>query len=318
MYNSTGLTVQVNTAAKGLMFHHFYGGAHPDVQGAISTAQFADILEFVGVKRILDPYEWCERARRGALDERDLCITFDDSLRCQFDLALPVLESYGLKAFWFVYSSVFEGQFTPLEIYRWFRTTQFARIDDFYTAFDAAVAGSPFSAEMETALAGFVARNYLAECAFYSDADRRFRFQRDVVLGPQRYDRIMGAMIDAAGVDMRAVGPSLWMDDACLRDLDSRGHIVGLHSYSHPMVMASLPPDDQAIEYLRNFQHLERVLGKKPETMSHPSGSYNAATLAILRNLGISVGFRTDMTLRNGGILELPREDHADLLTRLQ
>src|SRR5580700_8086460 len=114
MYAPTGLPVQEKTVAKGLMFHHFHGGVHPDVQGSISAAQFADILDFVGVKHILDPHEWCERATRGALGKLDLCITFDDSLRGQFDVALPVLESYGLKAFWFVYSSVFEGQFAPL------------------------------------------------------------------------------------------------------------------------------------------------------------------------------------------------------------
>src|SRR4051812_1212306 len=100
------------------MFHHFHGGAHARGQGAISAQQLDELLDFVGAGRILPALEWQERSTRGTLAPDDLCITFDDALRCQVDIALPVLESRGLTAFWFVYSSVFEGVRERLEIYR--------------------------------------------------------------------------------------------------------------------------------------------------------------------------------------------------------
>ena len=62
------------------------------------------MLRFVGLRNILPADEWMARATSDRLDENDLCLTFDDALRCQYDVALPVLEKYGLTAFWFVYS----------------------------------------------------------------------------------------------------------------------------------------------------------------------------------------------------------------------
>jgi peptidoglycan/xylan/chitin deacetylase (PgdA/CDA1 family) len=107
----------------------------------------------------------------------------------------------------------------------------------------------------------------------------------------------------------------LWMDNRCLQELDLSGHIIGLHSYSHPTALAKLPPDIQRAEYQKNFDHLSRVLEKRPVTMSHPSNSYGPNTLAILNDMGVTLGFRADMTRGTGfSALEYPREDHANII----
>src|SRR5581483_28390 len=111
-------------------------------QGAISADQFADLLTALGPDRILPADAWIERTTTGRLRDGDLCLTFDDALRCQYDIALPVLKQFGLTAFWFIYSSVFEGRIEPLEVFRYFRTVAFPEIGDFYRAFDAACAAS--------------------------------------------------------------------------------------------------------------------------------------------------------------------------------
>lgn len=305
-------------AAHGIMFHHFYDAVHPRGQGAISAGEFADMLEFLGRGRFLPAREWLRRAIEGSLGDDDLCLTFDDALRCQYDIALPVLERHGLTAFWFVYSSVFEGAAERLEVYRYFRTTRFATVDDFYASFDRAAQASPHAAEVRAALDDFVAARYLPGFPFYTDGDRRFRYLRDIVLGPERYAAIMDAMIAAAGLDVEPLAKLLWMDDECLRDLDARGHVVGLHSYTHPTRMAGLPPHRQREEYVRNHQHVLRVLGKPPRTVAHPTNSYSAATLGILRGLGIEMGFRANMAPAGRSALELPREDHANLLKTMR
>ncbi len=44
------------------------------------------------------------RASEGSLGDNDLCWTpGHDGLRCQFDIAFPVLRDSGITAFWFVY-----------------------------------------------------------------------------------------------------------------------------------------------------------------------------------------------------------------------
>ena len=51
--------------------------------------------------------------------------------------------------------------------------------------------------------------------------------------------------------------------------------------------------------------------------MSHPCNSYNAATLSLLRELGITLGFRANMAKLGLSELEYPREDHANLVRAL-
>ena len=48
--------------------------------------------------------------------------------------------------------------------------------------------------------------------------------------------------------------------------------------------------------------------------MSHPCNSYNDDTLAILRDLGIVLGFRANLADDTNSLLELPRQDHATIL----
>src|ERR1700712_3764530 len=121
--------------AHGVMFHHFHSSIHPAGQGSISGEELSRLIESIRPERIVPAREFLLRAERQQLHPNDVCLTFDDNLRCQYDVALPVLRRFGLTAFWFVYTSVLQGNSEPLEIYRAFRTVHFASIDDFYAAF---------------------------------------------------------------------------------------------------------------------------------------------------------------------------------------
>jgi peptidoglycan/xylan/chitin deacetylase (PgdA/CDA1 family) len=229
-------------------------------------------------------------------------------------VALPVLRSYGLTAFWFVYTSVCQGTIEQLEIYRQFRTTNFNSIDDFYAAFFAAVGASERSDAFERAMAGFVPREYLTAYPFYSDMDRRFRFVRDEILGPEKYALVMKAMIARSGMDVQAAARGLWMGPSELRSLHEAGHVLGLHSHTHPTRMERLPVEAQRTQYRENFDYLAELTGEKPQAMSHPCNSYSRDTLKILRELGIVLGFRANMQPAARSELEYPREDHANLM----
>ena len=52
--------------------------------------------------------------------------------------------------------------------------------------------------------------------------------------------------------------------------------------------------------------------------MSHPCGSYNSYTLKILKKMGIKIGFRSNLLIKKTkSSLEVPRQDHADLLNKI-
>src|SRR3990172_12347321 len=106
----------------------------------------------------------------------------------------------------------------------------------------------------------------------------------------------MDALMEEAGVDPSPLADGLWMSDAHLSYFSERGRVGGLHSYSHPMTLATLPRDAQREEYERNLSHLSRVCGRAPVVMAHPADSYNDDTVDILRTLGVRCGFRSTMS----------------------
>jgi peptidoglycan/xylan/chitin deacetylase (PgdA/CDA1 family) len=302
----------------GLMFHHFHNNYHPAGQGSISAGELVDILDYVGRDRILGAQDWQESALLGRLRSNDACISFDDNLRCQYDIALPVLQSLNLTAFWFVSTAAVRGNPVKLELYRYFRTTKFDSVEHFYRVFFDRVSASSWGKMAAKALGGFHPSTYLSEFPFYTDDDRRFRFLRDAVLGPSAYDAIMDSLMQEAGLDCDRLAPRLWMDADAWRNLRAAGHIIGLHSHSHPTHLAGLSAAEQAREYRTNSDVLSEVLGEAPMSMSHPANSYTSETLDILRSLGIRIGFRANMFQKQTSELEYPREDHANLLKRLQ
>ena len=306
--------------AHGAMFHHFHGGGHPVGQGSISAEDLARLLEFIGVDRILPAQEWFERAVSNCLGPDDICLTFDDNLMCQFEVALPVLRHFGLTAFWFVYTSVIEGTIETLEVYRQFRTTQFDSVEAFYEAFFRTIEESPEADPVLNALQSFTPATYLISSPFYSDSDRRFRFVRDEVLGPSRYSTMMDRMIASANLTYVQLAQRLWMGAEELRFLHGQGHVIGLHSHTHPTRLNRLSPQEQREEYERNHASVARVIGSSPAAMSHPCNSYDPGTLGILRKLGIRVGFRAFIEPLHeycDRSLEHPRQDHANLMQQM-
>ena len=88
--------------------------------------------------------------------------------------------------------------------------------------------------------------------------------------------------------------------------------------------MENLNYVDQKKEYENCLSSISNILSKPKEKikyMSHPCGSYNNNTLAILKELGIELGFKQIMTIEteknmkkiNNSCLEIAREDHATI-----
>jgi len=299
----------------GLMFHHFYDEKHVGGQGAISAKQFENIIQYYGDK-LLPADEWFNKAKTNSLNNKDVCLTFDDALLCQYDIAVPILEKYNLTAFWFVYSSVFEGAVERLEIYRKFRTVYFSDIGDFYKLFFSTLEQTEYH-DVTESLNNY-SHDYYKHFPFYSQNDTKFRFIRDTSLGVEKYNHLMDTIMKNYNIDLNEFSSDLWMNVEHLQRLNSNGHIVGLHSHSHPTQLSKLPVMEQEKEYHQNFKFLHAAMGKKPKTVSHPCNSYNTDTLSILHNMNIEIGFRANMESHLFSEFEYPREDHANILKRLE
>ena len=305
----------------GLMFHHFHGNGHPsDKQGSLSSEDFEFQLLTSGIEKVLAPHDWLDRLSQNKLESGHRCLTFDDGLRSQADVALPILKKHGLKAFWFVYSAPFEGIMPLEEPFRRFRTQCYSSIHQYYREFFSQ-AELLFPHALEEGEYQVFREGYQKRFSFYSEKDIRYRYFRDYLLDPSRYQALVLSIIHAKGLTIEDLARDLWLTNDHLAMLHREGHVLGLHSYDHPMRMADLSQDEQRSQYGKNYDHLRRICGR-PVAMAHPCGSYNDFTLQILRELQVVCGFGSSMHLPPNrllppGPLEIPRKDSADLGLRI-
>lgn len=300
------------------MFHHFHGHNHPVGQGSISADEFCKMLDWLSDRySLLSADEFLRKLQTQSLAKDDICLSFDDALLCQADIAVPILRQRKIQAFFFIYSSPFTGVPDNLEIYRYFRTTAFPNVDAFYEEFFN-LARFMCEACYVDAWREFDANQYLKHFPFYSDNDKWFRRLRDDVLGKERYEKSMSVLMRKHHFDPMRAARHLWMTDSHLRMLRADHHIVGLHSFSHPTKLHRMSRDQQAAEYEQNAAHLREVLNTAPIAMSHPCGNYDSATLDILTGLGIQIGFRSNLAVTAiKSPLEVPRKDHAVVLKEM-
>ena len=302
-----------------VMFHHFHDDFHLPAQGSLSALNFDSMIKWLSDRyNILDAQDYIDKLQLQTLKNTDICFSFDDALKCQYDVALPILKKNNISAFFFVYSSAFSDNPDLLEIFRYFRTSQFQNIDDFYISFFNHLIQDN-SHEYQNQKKQYSSLNYLSDFPFYSENDKWFRYLRDQYLSNEKYINVMIKLMLNKNFNINEAKEKLWINENELLEIHENGHIVGLHSYSHPMKMSKLPIEKQLKEYQQNLKHLRKVL-KVSEivSMSHPCGDYNRNTLNLLKNMGVQIGFRSNMSIKDiKSPLEIPREDHSNVFKQM-
>jgi len=262
---------------------------------------------------LLNAGEYQYKVENRCLADTDICLSFDDALLCQYEIAFPLIRRWNLTAFFFIQSAPIKGEMNCLEIFRHFRTICYDDIQDFYIEFFGLVS-SLFPELMKWAKQVYDPDTYLEKFTFYTANDKWFRFLRDFALGQEDYEFLMFYLMREKNYDAEDRKSKLWMNEKHIKDLHSEGNVIGLHSYSHPTRIDTLGPTEQEREYRTNLNHLRDLTGDEITSMSHPCGRYNSDTLNLLVSLGVKIGFRSNMHLENmASMLEVPRENHANV-----
>tara|TARA_B110000211_G_scaffold234801_1_gene306374 strand:- start:1003 stop:1971 length:969 start_codon:yes stop_codon:yes gene_type:complete len=315
-----------NSFPHGIMFHHFHDDRiHKRGQGSISKEEFYKMINFIGRKNILNADIFFEKIRSKKLKENEVCLTFDDAIKCQIDIALPVLEDLKIKSFFFVYSSLFDGSPDKLEVFRYFRMNYFVSVENFYENF--------YKVLNEDLNSFFIKyndkiKNLKKKHPSYTIDDIKFRLVRDIYLSKNHYEELMFLMMSEKNFNYKSFYSKLFFNKNDLKKLDSLGHLVGLHSHNHPTLLEKLDYNKQKFEYEKCLSIISKILNKSKNDikyMSHPCGSYNEDTLKILKELGIELGFKQIMTLEpekgmkkiNNSHLEIARQDHSVIFKRM-
>jgi len=315
-----------NNFFHGIMFHHFHDdGIHTKGQGSIDKDDFYKMINFIGRNNILDADIFFEKFKNNKLKEKEVCLTFDDGIKCQIDVALPILEELKIKSFFFVYTSMFEGKPDNLEIFRYFRMNYFNNVDEFYNSFYQVL-----DKDLKTFFEDNNDKIKATKIKFphYSIEDIKFRLVRDIFLTKSQYEETMLLMFKEKQFNYKDFFKKLFFQKDDLKTLDSLGHLVGLHSHNHPTLLEKLNYDEQKDEYEKCLSSISNILDKPKNEikyMSHPCGSYNKDTFEILKELGIELGFKQIMTIEpekgmkkiNNSFLEIARQDHAEIYKRM-
>ena len=303
----------IHNCPAGIMFHHFHGGIHKKSQGSITQDNLDRIIRSLFNYDIISPQEWLDRCKKTEFIGNEICFTFDDNLKCQFDLAKEVLDSHNIKAFWFVYTSPFEGRLERLEIFRHFRHEHFDDIESFYAAFFR-----HFSATHPLLFKKFLVSNfkpdyYLKDYHYLTDCDKKFRFIRDEILTQEIYFELMEDLIKHKNLSLLGLSNNLWMTEEDLRNLTGDDHSIGLHTHTHPTKLSSLAPVAQKREFLTNKLKIEQITGVKPKAASFPNNSYSAETLRILKELDVETCFTATPKAINEKQNIFPRYNHITI-----
>ncbi len=316
-----------NNFYHGIMFHHFHDDlAHKKGQGSISKDDFYKIIKFIGRENILDADIFFDKLKKNQLKEKDVCFTFDDAIKCQADIALPVLEDFKIKSFFFIYTSLFEKKPDNLEVYRYFRMNYFDNVEIFYSSFYEIL--NKNLEDFFKKNANVVEKNK-KKFPYYSIGDIKFRLIRDNFIKKEEYEKTMQILMEQKKFNPKEFYKKLFFDKNDLVNLDNLGHSIGLHSHSHSTLIEKLSYEEQKIEYEKCLSIISKIINKSEKDikfMSHPCGSYNNDTLKILKDLGIELGFKQIMTIEsekgmqkiNNSFLEIARQDHSDILKKIK
>ena len=95
----------MNSVTHSIMFHHFHNAQHYSSQGSLSASDFVQMIDWLNNQySILNASDFKKKLNNFTLKGTDICFSFDDALKCQFDIAYPVLERLGIESFFFVYT----------------------------------------------------------------------------------------------------------------------------------------------------------------------------------------------------------------------
>jgi len=290
-----------------VMFHDFKLDNTSGTQGAISQNDFRKLIKTNGKNKFSNP-DVIQNTKHKNLEDESF-ITFDDGLLSQYDIALDLLSETDKKGIFFVHSKPLIGGYDIHQVIRSFKNSSiFNNVDDFNEQSIKILLSIFNTDEKDKIEKDFNQRSYLSEFDFYSDLDRKLRYIRDFVISVNQYEERIKELLNIKNTNISDLVKDTYIGKEKLKKINQSGHVIALHSHSHPTNLGSLKKEEQFEEIGTNYEILEEIIGYKPNAISYPSNSYNFETIEILKHFNIGYGFRADDNV-NLNPFELSRVD---------
>lgn len=250
---------------------------HPGIN-SLSPEEFAAILERIGRDfRFASLAEVTGWIREGFFPETDHClVTFDDGLRCQVEVALPVLQGLGVPAAFFVQTGPrAEGKAAATHKLHHLRATRGDRaLDDALAAArsDGLLDASP--ADLDPAL---IARHYRYDTPEAAALKFFFNYHLDAA----QAEHVLDVLFASCGIGESEFIDAFYLDRDQIRLLGSL-QAVGSHGVSH-RPFARLDPETARTELTASRRALEAWSGAEVTMISYPFGNEKAVNREVGR-----------------------------------
>ena len=218
-------------------------------------------------------------AGEASLPERACVVTFDDGLRCQLELALPVLERLGVRAIFFVPGKpLAEGRVLYVHKVHALRE----RVPD---------------AELLALAGGDDVPVAVAQEHYRYDAPdaARLKYLLNMRLPLDEREQVVGAAFAEVFSDEAAFARELYMSREDVAELEHEHRAVGAHSYAHEP-LARLDDDALDADLKAVAALLEEVIGSRPRALSYPHGTPSTVDVRVARRAE-AAGFRVAFTM---------------------
>jgi peptidoglycan/xylan/chitin deacetylase (PgdA/CDA1 family) len=219
-------------------------------------------------------------AGEAPLPDRACVVTFDDGLRCQHELALPVLERLGVPAIFFVAGQPLAEE-RALYVHKVHALRERVRDGELLR-----LAGADADVEAEVA----------QEHYRYDEPDAaRLKYLLNMALPLDERERVVGAAFAEVFPDEQAFARRLYMSREDVEELERRHAAVGAHSYAHePLARLDDEALDRDLEAVSEL--LEEVTGSRPRALSYPHGTSSTVDVRVARRAE-AAGFRVAFTM---------------------
>lgn len=282
----------------GVHFHYigdeteFSAGIHP-----VSVDRFRSQLELLQKRYVFVSEKDVVNAIQGtkSFPERACLITFDDSLRCQYELAVPILKEKSIPAIFFVSTSPYETG-DALVVHKIHYLLAHLSSDVLLTACENLYREYVGAAVPWDRVGADIHHWYR-----YDSRDvGRLKYLLNYILPPQLLEQIIATVFRThAGVDAKVFSDKTYMTADMLRDLQSNPlFAIGLHTHTHQN-FATVEAEEIARDIKENYRQLRELLGvEKFYGISYPFGmltqeDFDAKLAQLLPSLNLLYGFTT-------------------------
>ena len=301
----------------GIMFHHFHKNSKDKyVENSITSSEFEKILKFIGLKNIISADLWAKKALENKLKKNEVCITFDDGLKSQHKIAFPILKKYQIKAFWFIFSSVFYGKKDNNEIHKFFYKKYFRNFKLFFESFKNEILNLKRSKFILSIINQKKAKNYMIKLNIYSKEERIYKYLRDRILTSKEIFQIYQNLFKKFKFNEKKIADQLWISQKDFKQIINDKQVIGLHSFSHSSNITSKSYNYQFKEYKKNLIDLNKIYKKKIISASFPFNAYNSDSIKVLKKLNIRLCFSALSNIKFNRLI-IPRIDHAKILKKI-